>query len=348
MEVVNDFVNNHTYIRNDVQFNFADTTKKNHVAFLKRYLEQHTLEDIKDIELSKRVVYSFSESKNLHKRWFGCLASFCKYQFDKTGDSSWNLNKQYNNLFTETQNNIVSADKPDVPNIDIKIVNNLPETNYNEMRDKIILLYHLGIPLRSDLVSIKKSNFDKETDNYFEEGKLVFNCIIKTKRRIVQEVDLKLNELILKSFSYNESDYLILDNNGNPFSSKVYSNKIRVLTKRILGQEIGINMFRKIAVSKELNQAKTNDGLRSVLANNISKQMGNSENTVLRYYSSNIENSTESSSSSSKLLQEDEQKPNFVITHNICIDTESNLLNNLSINLLINGINIGSINLTKQ
>lgn len=337
METVEDFVNNHLYKRNNEYFNYSANVKSNHRTFLNKFFKDNDVEIVKDIVKTKEIINSFTSSKNLHKRYFGCLASFCNYQYTKTNDISWNLNNAYNSLFKETQDHIISEEKPVLKNTDYNSkIGDLPEKCISEIMNKIILLYHFSdAPLRSDLCSIKIRNYDTSVDNYYnnETKQFVFNKIVKTKRKITQNINEILNALIIKRMIFQDGEYLITQSNNKPFSNKVYSNKFSRLSKKVFGESIGINTCRKLAISKQLKDTNGgNDGLKVIVASNLAKQMGNSVNTVLSYYSSKFQN--DESESSSNSLHELEQKHKFLIKQ----INFNEILNSLSITVVINDI----------
>jgi len=72
----------------------------------------------------------------------------------------------------------------------IKIHINIQETpEYSEF---IKSLYTNYGPLRSDYCTVKFKNYNKETDNYYENGVIYFNKLVKVPRNYI--IEKKLNE----------------------------------------------------------------------------------------------------------------------------------------------------------
>jgi hypothetical protein len=76
-------------------------------------------------------------------------------------------------------------------------------------------------PRRSkDFVDFKIRNIDKETDNYMDKNKFIFNSYKTAKTYGKQEVDIpvQLRNIIMKWTKINPTDYLLFDANMNKLS----------------------------------------------------------------------------------------------------------------------------------
>lgn len=320
-DIIDEFVNYHKFIRFGKEQSYSETVKTNHAKFLNTFLKDKSIEYVKDTSNVKNEIEKMTSSLNLQKRYYGCLSSFSKYIGLKYNDTEYlELNKFYNNMFKETQKSIVTEPKPDLPVINYSdIVHKMPEENINDITAKIMLYYHFvfATPLRTDLITIKLRNYS-DNDNYYLNGQFVFNCCLKTKRTIIQDLDEYFIGLVDKMITINSSDYLIVDSNGKPFNSKIYSNRLRFLTKKYFGQTLGINTARKNAISRELVKCNGNDGMKYEVADDLSRQMGNSVNTIFKYYSSSFE----------PVVQDEVQKMYFL--------TEQTTFNENDLNAVIN------------
>lgn len=131
-----------------------------------------------------------------------------------------------------------------------------------------------------DYSLMKIRNFDKEKDNYVSGGKFFFNQY-KTKDRYGSQIiaiPKELNTLINKWKKSNEtSDYLLINEEGNPFTSTALSKKI---SRMFDGNSM--DMLRSIFLShyyKDLPQLRAMEDLAS--------KMGHSINSAMNYYVKN-------------------------------------------------------------
>lgn len=113
------------------------------------------------------------------------------------------------------------------------------------LMDYIILsFYHLIPPRRSlDLVKFKLRNVNKDTDNYLNGRKMVFNDY-KTKKIYGQQtVDIptKLKTIIDRWSKKHNNDYLVFNDDGSPMSSAQLTHR---LNRIFDGRKVSVNMLR--------------------------------------------------------------------------------------------------------
>lgn len=99
-------------------------------------------------------------------------------------------------------------------------------------------------PRRSkDFVDFKIRNIDKETDNYLDKNKFVFNSYKTAKTYGKQEVDIpvQLRNIIMKWTKINPTDYLLFDANMNKLSSVKLNQR---LNRIFDGKKVGVNQLR--------------------------------------------------------------------------------------------------------
>jgi hypothetical protein len=124
-----------------------------------------------------------------------------------------------------------------------------------------------------DYSLMKLRNFDKEKDNYVSGGKFFFNQY-KTKDRYgsqVFSIPKELNTLINKWKKINQTDYLLINEEGSPYTSTALSKKI---SRMFEGNSM--DMLRSIFLShyyKDLPQLKAMETLASKMGHSISSAM---------------------------------------------------------------------------
>lgn len=99
-------------------------------------------------------------------------------------------------------------------------------------------------PRRSkDFVDFKIRNIDKETDNYMDKNKFIFNSYKTAKTYGKQEVDIpvKLKNIIAKWIKINPTEYLFFDANMNKLSAVKLNQR---LNKIFNGKKVGVNQLR--------------------------------------------------------------------------------------------------------
>jgi hypothetical protein len=136
----------------------------------------------------------------------------------------------------------------------------LSKNQFNLLQSYVLLsLYVLIAPRRSlDYTMFKIRNFDtspQSSDNYmfnFNRSKkkpssFVFNSYKNANRmgRQIIEIPKSLEKIINEWSKYNKSDYLLVNNNGNPISP----SKIAYWLNQIFGKSISSSMLRHIFLS---------------------------------------------------------------------------------------------------
>jgi hypothetical protein len=137
-------------------------------------------------------------------------------------------------------------------------------------------------PRRSkDFVDFKIRNVDKETDNYMDKNKFVFNSYKTAKTYGKQEVDIpvQLRNIITKWSKINPTDYLLFDANMNKLSSVKLNQR---LNRIFDGKKVGVNQLRHtyltdkfgdtIRKKKELADTMEDMGSSSAMADTYIKK----------------------------------------------------------------------------
>lgn len=148
------------------------------------------------------------------------------------------------------------------------------------MQDYVILSLYVLIPPRRlmDYTKFKVRSVDNETDNYMEKRQFVFNQYKTAKKYNRQEVAIpqKLRNIVNKWSELNNSDYLLVDDNGKPFSAP----KLTLRLNRIFGG-------RKISVNQLRHTYITDTVMQNVPAltklDKVAKDMGHSVEEALLY-----------------------------------------------------------------
>jgi integrase len=136
----------------------------------------------------------------------------------------------------------------------------------------ILALFTLIPPRRSkDYVDFKIKNINKDTDNYIEKSKLIFNSYKTAKTYGRQEVPIpkELTTILNKWIKTNPTDYLLFDANMNPLSSV----KLNQRFNRIFdGKKIAVNALRHSYLT---DKYADNMKVKKAMADDMSK-MGSS------------------------------------------------------------------------
>lgn len=121
------------------------------------------------------------------------------------------------------------------------------EAIYNRMpngsMEKVLIMLHLFHPLRSDYWSIKVRNFDVKRDNYYSNGVIYFNEMVKVNRSL--RVQLTESErLVLHSYLDilpETQEYLLGFTNSNS-----YTQAVRRISTNVFGETFSINKYRHL------------------------------------------------------------------------------------------------------
>lgn len=127
----------------------------------------------------------------------------------------------------------------------------LTSKEQQSLQDYIILVLYSGkyIPPRrsKDYVDFKIKNIDKETDNYIDGNKLIFNSYKTAKTYGQQEVkiDRKLKAILTKWIKNNDTEYLLFDGNNNKLSNVKLNQRLN----KLFNKKAGVNQMRKTFLS---------------------------------------------------------------------------------------------------
>lgn len=127
----------------------------------------------------------------------------------------------------------------------------LTSKEQQSLQDYIILVLYSGkyIPPRrsKDYVDFKIKNIDKETDNYIDGNKLIFNSYKTAKTYGQQEVkiDRKLKSILSKWIKNNDTEYLLFDGNNNKLSNVKLNQRLN----KLFNKKAGVNQMRKTFLS---------------------------------------------------------------------------------------------------
>ena len=109
--------------------------------------------------------------------------------------------------------------------------------------EKVIIMLHLFHPLRSDYWTIKVRNFDVKRDNYYSNGVLYFNELVKVNRSLrVQLTDEE--KVVLHRYMDTLPDtqeFMFGFTNSNS-----YTQAVRRIASGVFGEKFSINKFRHL------------------------------------------------------------------------------------------------------
>lgn len=124
-------------------------------------------------------------------------------------------------------------------------------------------------PRRLEYADMKIRNQNKETENYVDGGKFIFNQYktVRTHGRQIIPIPKDLNNLINKWKKLNTTDYLLVNERGEKFSTSALSKRIKDLF-----EGNSQDVLRSIFLSnyyKDLPQLKTMEDMASKMGHNI-------------------------------------------------------------------------------
>ena len=136
-------------------------------------------------------------------------------------------------------------------------------SDLQDIQDYIIISLLGGIyipPRRSkDFVDFKIRNIDKDKDNYKNKTSLIFNSYKTAKTYGTQtvKIPIKLNNILNKWISINDTEWLLFDNNYKQMSNVKLNQRLN----KIFDKKAGINQMRKTYLSEKYNDMidKKND-----------------------------------------------------------------------------------------
>lgn len=152
----------------------------------------------------------------------------------------------------------------------------LSTSDMQQIQNYIIVSLLGGIyipPRRSkDFVDFKIKSINKETDNFLEKNKLVFNSYktAKTYGQQIVDIPIQLKNILQKWIKINPTEYLLFDSNMNALSSVKLNQRLN----KIFEKKVGVNQLRHTFLTDKYK--KTSQESKS-LANDM-KEMGSSKN----------------------------------------------------------------------
>jgi hypothetical protein len=154
----------------------------------------------------------------------------------------------------------------------------LTSKEFQHLQNYVILsLYHLIEPRRlMDFTEMKIRNHDKDTDNYFEKSRFVFNKYKSAKHFGRQEIPIpkKLTLLLNKWSKINPSDYLLVDINLN----KLDVSQLQQRLNKIFGRQASVNILRHSFLTEKYKNVPELIEMKKTADN-----MGHSIDTALEY-----------------------------------------------------------------
>lgn len=237
--------------------NLSDQTLKTYQSVLKSlWKKMHKDDEFSISKLTIKSIKPFLEDMTLATRKTTLSAlyvltendDFRKLMLDdieKTNqlNAKQEMNEKQKNSYvsqSDLHNKFLEMDK------DIKLMYRNKKYDFGKMQEYIILALLAGffIPPRRalDYTAFKIKNVDKETDNYFDKNKLVFNKYKTSgkKGQQIVEVPKELASILKKWISVNPTDYLLFDRNNNTMSSVKLNQKL----ERMFGKKVGVNTLR--------------------------------------------------------------------------------------------------------
>lgn len=112
----------------------------------------------------------------------------------------------------------------------------------NTSVEKSLIMLHLFHPLRSDYYTVKIRNYDINKDNYYSNGKIYFNTLVKVNRRLTITLSVE-NKLVLDNYIsvLPECDNLFQWTNSNS-----YTQALRRISSMVFNESFSINKFRHL------------------------------------------------------------------------------------------------------
>ena len=174
------------------------------------------------------------------------------------------------------------------------MLNNKASINERTIVEFFILALMSGVagipPRRSlDYADMKIRNYNKDTDNYYETGKMVFNQYKTFKQygRVVIDVKIMapdLNILIKKWMKINKTDYLLYSSNGN----KLSNTQLYQYNNKIWGKNVSTNIYRHVYLTEFYKQPRTYMEMEK-----MASYLGHSINQSMLYVKHDAEDKTE-------------------------------------------------------
>jgi hypothetical protein len=163
-----------------------------------------------------------------------------------------------------------------------KLRDRLLDSDPADMRGLVLALYTLIPPVRNDYYELKHTNYNKNTDNYYDKKKqlIVLNKYKTFKQYGRLEINLPKRLVnIIERHENNGSDYLLLNKFSKPFSETGVTKFLQSIFMKEFGTKTNNQVLRNIYVTHHL----LNRNLTVKEIQNISKIMGHSISQSLLY-----------------------------------------------------------------
>ena len=165
-----------------------------------------------------------------------------KQEKSEKQNESWVQGEEVKKLINAFEKEVKLIYKKESPNM----------SDLQTIQNYIILCLLGGVyipPRRSkDYVEFKISNIDKNTDNYMNKNKLIFNSYKTAKTYGQQELEIPevLQKILKKWIKINPTDYLLFDSNKNQLSNVKLNQR---LNKLFGDKKVGVNQLRHTYLS---------------------------------------------------------------------------------------------------
>lgn len=171
-----------------------------------------------------------------------------KQEMTDTQRTNWISTDEINDVFRGLEN-------------DAKILYrkvNKTSSDIQQIQNYIIVVLCSGIffpPRRAlDWCEMRnKGDINKETDNYIDKGKFIFNKYKTSKTYGQQEllIPVQVKNILNRWVALNNTDYLLHDTNGNPLNSVKLNQRINAIFG---GKKVSVNNFRHTYLTDKYKQ----------------------------------------------------------------------------------------------
>jgi hypothetical protein len=223
------------------------------------------LEHLKDLPPNKRktilsALVIITDNKKFREQMLSDVRDYnkeiSKQEKTQSQEENWVSQEQVETMYNDLKKNANMIYKKDnKTNADLQVLQNFV----------ILALFKLISPRRSkDYCDFRLKNINKETHNYMDKGKFVFNSYKTAKTYGKQEVPIpkELAMIINKWAKVNPTDYLLFDTNMNPLSSV----KLNQRFNKMFNGKTSVNMLRHSFLSEKFGDVvKKNDELSNTM-----------------------------------------------------------------------------------
>lgn len=176
----------------------------------------------------------------------------------------------------------------------VPMLNNKASINVKTIIDFFILALMSGIagipPRRSlDYADMKIRNYNRDTDNFYENGKFTFNeyKTFKVYGRVTLDVKMlapALNILIKKWIKINKTDYLLFSSNFK----KLSNTQLYQYNNKIWGKTVSCNIYRHVYLTDFYKTPRT-----YLEMDNMASYLGHSINQSMLYVKNDVDDKAE-------------------------------------------------------